>query len=268
MKGAIAPKLNWEAILDFNLVEAQDGMVEGNACKGGVDISLARTVSCIGWMWLEGPPCSAVQVWGAWTMTLPYTKAVSNADEACLLYIDYKQAWKSSSSPSIVSEAPTYGNGSGTMSIGCMGGWIYTGLRGTFAGDLNFCRGWDGGIGWVATSCTPTGATLSMLIFSMPGTSAFPSVSTPSIPLGSTTQCAGSRSSIVWIGRSLWRGEVGLIGGVSLSGTGCSSDATVLPGAVGEVPVSWSSSLGTCVWFYLSVHHAICDWYSMMHHHW
>jgi hypothetical protein len=45
-----------------------------------------------------------------------------------------------------------------------MGGWIHTGLRGTLAGDLNNCHGWDGGIGLVATSCMPTGVVLSMLI--------------------------------------------------------------------------------------------------------
>jgi hypothetical protein len=95
------------------------------------------------------------------------------------------------SSLSVVLEAQTYGEGSGAMSIGCMRGWIYTSLRGTLAGDLNNCRGWDGGIRWVATSCMPTGAALSMLIFSKVGIDAFPSVSTPSIPLGSSTQCAG-----------------------------------------------------------------------------
>jgi hypothetical protein len=35
---------------------------------------------------------------------------------------------------------------------------------------LNNCRGWDGGIGLVATSCMPTGALLSMLIISKVGT--------------------------------------------------------------------------------------------------
>jgi hypothetical protein len=86
------------------------------------------------------------------------------------------------------------GEGSGATSVGCMGGWIHTGLRGTLAGDLNNCRGWDGGIGLVATSCMPTGAVLSMLIISKVGTGAFPSVSTPSIPLGSSMQCVGPLS--------------------------------------------------------------------------
>jgi hypothetical protein len=63
-----------------------------------------------------------------------------------------------------------------------MGGWIHTGLRGTFADDLNNCRGWDGSIGWVATSCMPTGAALSVLMFSTVGIGAFPSVSTPINP--------------------------------------------------------------------------------------
>jgi hypothetical protein len=96
-----------------------------------------------------------------------------------------------SSSLCIVLEAQTRGEGSGTMSVGCMGGWIHTDLRGTFASDLNNCSGWDGGIRWMATSCMPTRAALSVLMFSTVGTGAFPSVSTPSIPLGSTTQCAG-----------------------------------------------------------------------------
>ena len=38
---------------------------------------------------------------------------------------------------SAISEVGTYGEGSGAMSIGCMGGWIHTSLRGTLAGDLN-----------------------------------------------------------------------------------------------------------------------------------
>jgi hypothetical protein len=88
-------------------------------------------------------------------------------------------------------EARTRGEGSGKMSVGCMGGWIHTGLRGILAGDLNNCRGWDGGIGLVATFCMPTEAVLSMLIISKVGTGAFPFVSTPSIPLGSSTQCVG-----------------------------------------------------------------------------
>jgi hypothetical protein len=101
-----------------------------------------------------------------------------------------------SSSLCTVSEARIHEEGSRTMSIGCMGSWIHTDLRGTFAGDLNNCRGWDGGIGWVATSCMPTGAALNMLIFSTVGTGVFPSVSIPSIPLGSTTQCARPRPSV------------------------------------------------------------------------
>jgi hypothetical protein len=44
------------------------------------------------------------------------------------------------------------------------------------------------------------------------------------------------------------RGKTGLVGGTSLSCMGRSSDAIVSPGAVGDVPVSWSSSLGSCVW--------------------
>jgi hypothetical protein len=59
-----------------------------------------------------------------------------------------------------------------------MGDWIHTSLRGTHAGDLNNCRGWDGGIGLVATSCMPTGAALRMLIIFKVGTGAFPSMST------------------------------------------------------------------------------------------
>jgi hypothetical protein len=58
------------------------------------------------------------------------------------------QARTRSSSLSAVSEARTRGEGSGATSVGCMGGWIHTGLRGTLAGDLNNCRGWDGGIGF------------------------------------------------------------------------------------------------------------------------
>jgi hypothetical protein len=83
------------------------------------------------------------------------------------------QARMRSSSLSVVSKARTHGEGSGATSVGCMGGWIHTGLRGTLAGDLNNCRGWDGGIGWVATSCMSTGATLSVLMFSKVGTGAF-----------------------------------------------------------------------------------------------
>jgi hypothetical protein len=74
-------------------------------------------------------------------MTLPCSKAVSVANEACLLCIDCRQAWRSSSSPGTVSEAPTGGEGSGITSIGCMGGWIHTDLRGTFASDLNNYHG-------------------------------------------------------------------------------------------------------------------------------
>ena len=80
MNGATRPKLIWGEFLDFNLY----GMVEGTTCKGGLDVSLTRMVSCIGCMWLEGPPCSALVVWGASTMTLPYGKAVFDANEACL----------------------------------------------------------------------------------------------------------------------------------------------------------------------------------------
>jgi hypothetical protein len=43
-------------------------------------------------------------------------------------------------------------------------------------------------------------------------------------------------------------GGAQLIGGASLSCMGRSSDAIVSPSAVGEVLVSWSLSLGTCVW--------------------
>jgi hypothetical protein len=43
-------------------------------------------------------------------------------------------------------------------------------------------------------------------------------------------------------------GETGLVGGTSLSCMGCSSDAIMSPDAVGDVPVSWSSSLESCVW--------------------
>jgi hypothetical protein len=39
-----------------------------------------------------------------------------------------------------------------------------------------------------------------------------------------------------------------LVGGTSLSCMGRSSDAIVLPGTIAEVPVSWNSSLGSCVW--------------------
>jgi hypothetical protein len=106
------------------------------------------------------------------------------------------QARTRSSSLSAVSEARTHGEGSGATSVGCMGGWIHTGLRGTLASDLNNCRGWDGGIGWVATSCMPTGAILNVLMFSKVGIGAFPFVSIPSIPFGSTTQCAGRPPSI------------------------------------------------------------------------
>jgi hypothetical protein len=77
-------------------------------------------------------------------MTLPCSKAVFYANEACLLCIDCMQAWRSSSSLGTVLEARRGGEGSGTTSVGCMGGWIHTGLRGTFACDLNNCRGWDG----------------------------------------------------------------------------------------------------------------------------
>jgi hypothetical protein len=59
------------------------------------------------------------------------------------------QARTRSSSLSAVSKARTHGEGYGTTSVGCMGGSIHTDLRGTFAGDLNNCRGWDGGIGVV-----------------------------------------------------------------------------------------------------------------------
>ena len=76
------------------------------------------------------------------------------------------------------------------MSIGCMGGWIYTSLQGTFVSDLNNFHGWDGGIKWVATSCMPTRATLSVLIFSTLRAGAFFLVQIPSIPLRSTMQCA------------------------------------------------------------------------------
>jgi hypothetical protein len=46
----------------------------------------------------------------------------------------------------------------------------------------------------------------------------------------------------------LREGETGLIGGISLSCMGLSSDAIVSPGAVGDVSVSWSSTLGSSVW--------------------
>jgi hypothetical protein len=55
----------------------------------------------------------------------------------------------------------------------------------------------------------------------------------------------------------LREGETGLVGGTSLSCMGCSSDAIVSPGAVGDVPVSWSSSLGSCVW--LSTSCPLCN---------
>jgi hypothetical protein len=106
------------------------------------------------------------------------------------------QARTRSSSLSAISKARIHGEGSGATSIGSMGGWIHTGLRGTLASDLNNCRGWDGGIGLVATSYMPTGAVLSMLIISKVGRGAFPSVSIPSIPLGSSTQCMGPPPSV------------------------------------------------------------------------
>jgi hypothetical protein len=49
-KGATRSKLICGAILDFDLVEAWDGTVGGTACKGGMDISLARMISYIGCM--------------------------------------------------------------------------------------------------------------------------------------------------------------------------------------------------------------------------
>jgi hypothetical protein len=106
------------------------------------------------------------------------------------------QAKTRSSSLSAVSGARTHGEGYGTTSVGCMGGWIHIDLRGILAGDLNNCSGWDGGIKWVATSYMPTRAALNMLIISKVGTGAFPSVSIPSIPLGSSTQCAGLPPSV------------------------------------------------------------------------
>ena len=116
-------------------------------------------------------------------MTLPYSKVVFYANDACFLWKDYRQAWRSSSSLGTTREALRGGEGSRTMSVGCMGGWIHTSLQGSFADGLNNCCGWDGGIGWVATS---------------------------------------------YMERS--------------------SNAIVLPSAVGEVPISWSSSLGTYSW--------------------
>jgi hypothetical protein len=47
---------------------------------------------------------------------------------------------------------------------------------------------------------------------------------------------------------SLQEGEIGLVGGTLLSCMGRSSDAIVSPSAVGDVLISWSSSLGSCVW--------------------
>jgi hypothetical protein len=58
----------------------------------------------------------------------------------------------------------------------------------------------------VATSCMPTGAALSVLMFSKVGTGAFSSVSIPSIPLGSTTQCAGPPPSVPLTRSSLQEG--------------------------------------------------------------
>ena len=56
-----------------------------------------------------------------------------------------------------------------------MGGGIHD-VRGTSASVLNNHRGWDGGVGWVASSYMPTGAALSVLMFFKVGTSAFSSI--------------------------------------------------------------------------------------------
>jgi hypothetical protein len=77
-------------------------------------------------------------------MTLLCSKSISEANEACLLYIDCRQARMNSSSLVAVLEALVGGEGSRTMRIGSMGGWIHTGLGSTFAGDLNICRGRNG----------------------------------------------------------------------------------------------------------------------------
>ena len=42
--------------------------------------------------------------------------------------------------------------------------------------------------------------------------------------------------------------ETGLIGGTSLSCMGHSSDAIMSPSTIEDILVSWSSSLGSCVW--------------------
>jgi hypothetical protein len=113
-----------------------------------------------------------------------------------LLYIDCRQARRSSLSLAIVLEAPTGGEGFGTMNVGSMGGRIDTALRGIFASDLNNYRGTDGATGWVATSSTSRGGGSSVLIFPKLPTGAFLSVLIPSILLGSTMECAGPRSSV------------------------------------------------------------------------
>jgi hypothetical protein len=53
-------------------------------------------------------------------MTLPYGKAVFEANEACLLCIDYRLARRSSSSLAAVLEATTDGKGFGTTSVASM----------------------------------------------------------------------------------------------------------------------------------------------------
>ena len=47
----------------------------------------------------------------------------------------------------------------------------------------------------------------------------------------------------------------------------CSSDATVSSTVVGEVLISWSSSLELIFGCPLLDNHTICNWYLMMHHH-
>ena len=73
------------SILRLWSCEARDGTVGGTTCNGGVDVSFARMVSCRGCMWLEGPPCSTIVIWGPLTMTLPCGKAVLHANKAWFL---------------------------------------------------------------------------------------------------------------------------------------------------------------------------------------